>query len=498
MSAGGFFDARLGVLRDSADYVIVGSGAGGGAAARTLSKAGASVVVLEEGPLADTAKSSPFFRESMARLFRENGKMAAFGPATIPILQGRCVGGTTHVNSAIIWRLPEKVLHDWHVRFGLGEGLPQRALDDAAAVLEAEMHVIAVDDSGVQGENDRLLRLGAERAGIEHRYIHRSEQGCRGSARCLFGCPNDAKQSTALNYLRRAAADGAAVFANAKVERVVLEGGRAVAVVGRSGGKPFRVSAKRAVIVAASAVQSPNLLARSGVRGPELGRHFMAHPGSTVMGLYPDVVNMWLGAAQGYEAYGLRDTLGVKIESINVPPEVIAARLPGAGPRFAQYLERLDHVAAWSIAVRAEGEGRTRPSRLFGDLLTYAVTSRDLDRMRQGLKRAAEMHFYAGATEVLPGVLGLPDVITSPDELELFDDAPLTPAAYSMVATHLFGGCRAGSDAATSVVDPHLKVHGVDALYVMDASVFPTNTGVNPQHSIMSIASVAAARLASA
>ena len=63
--------------------------------------------------------------------------------------------------------------------------------------------------------------------------------------------------------------------------------------------------------------------------------------------------------------------------------------------------------------------------------------------------------------------------------------------------THLFGGCRAGKDAATSVVDPSLKVHGVDGLYVMDASVFPSNTGVNPQHSIMSVASVAAARLAS-
>jgi len=38
-------------------------------------------------------------------------------------------------------------------------------------------------------------------------------------------------------------------------------------------------------------------------------------------------------------------------------------------------------------------------------------------------------------------------------------------------------------------------VHGVDGLYVMDASVFPTNTGVNPQHSIMSIATVASERL---
>ena len=74
--------------------------------------------------------------------------------------------------------------------------------------------------------------------------------------------------------------------------------------------------------------------------------------------------------------------------------------------------------------------------------------------------------------------------------------SPLDARSYNMVATHLFGGCRAGKDPAGSVVDPTLKVHGVDGLYVMDASVFPTNTGVNPQHSIMSVATVAATRLA--
>jgi choline dehydrogenase len=61
--------------------------------------------------------------------------------------------------------------------------------------------------------------------------------------------------------------------------------------------------------------------------------------------------------------------------------------------------------------------------------------------------------------------------------------------------THLFGGCVAGRDAQTSVVDAELRVHGVERLYVMDASVFPSNTGVNPQHGIMALATVASERL---
>ncbi len=345
------------------------------------------------------------------------------------------------------------------------------------------------------------MRAGAKEVGIEGRFIHRYERGCRGSSRCFHGCPHEAKQSTAVTSLRRAVADGGFVVADARVERIERAGGRAVAVRGRFGGdgpergQRFRVAARRAVIVAGGCIQSSNLLWRSGVRSAHLGRHFMAHPGTALMGLYPSRVDSWTGASQGYEAFGLRDTLGVKFETINVPPEVTAARLPGVGARFAQRLAELPHVANWAVALKAAAEGSVRPSLLFGDYVRYDLLPGDLERLRSAMRTLAEMHFAAGAREVVTGIAGLPETLTSPDQLPAFDAAPLDPRAYSLVMTHLFGGCRAGRDAATSVVDPTLKVHGVDGLYVMDASVFPTNTGVNPQHSIMSVATVASTRL---
>jgi choline dehydrogenase-like flavoprotein len=509
VSGGGFFDASVaGLAVSEADFVIVGSGAGGGAAARVLASAGHRVAVLEEGPPFSSRDVGVLAGESMGRLLRHGGHMAALGRAAIPVLQGRVVGGTTTVNSAIIWRLPDKVLRRWHAEHGLAEGLPAAALDQAYGQLEQEMHVTEVADA-IAGQSDRLMRLGAERAGIDHRPIHRNESGCRGSGRCLFGCPNDAKQGTAINFLHRAAADGATVHAHAGVARVLFQQGRAVAVAGRIGGagphagRRFRVGAKRGVVVAASVVQSPNLLRRSGVggavgaSGEALGEHFMAHPGSSVMGFYKEPVRAWTGPSQGYEAIGLRDTLGVKLESINVPPEITASRFPGAGARFGAYLSRLNHVANWAVAVRMNAEGQVRPSRLLGgDRIHYTPLPEDIRRLRDGMKRCAEMHFLAGATEVLSGIKGLPEVLRSADDLGVYDDAPLDPRCYSMVATHLFGTCRAGSDPRTSVVDPFLRVHGVQGLHVMDASVFPSNTGVNPQHSVMAIAMVAARRLA--
>src|SRR5205823_5240464 len=119
-----------------------------------------------------------------------------------------------------------KVLSSWHAEFGLEAGLPEKELQTAYASLEEEMHVRPVAD-GMASRSDLLMRDGAIRAGIESRTIHRYERGCRGSGRCFHGCPHDAKQSTAVNSLRRAVDDGAHVFARAPVERIELRGDRA-------------------------------------------------------------------------------------------------------------------------------------------------------------------------------------------------------------------------------------------------------------------------------
>ena len=75
---------------------------------------------------------------------------------------------------------------------------------------------------------------------------------------------------------------------------------------------------------------------------------------------------------------------------------------------------------------------------------------------------------------------------------------PLDPQAYSMIASHLFGTCRMNADPREGVVDLDFAVHGVKALWIVDASIFPTTPGVNPQHSIMALAMLAAEGIAGA
>jgi choline dehydrogenase-like flavoprotein len=71
-------------------------------------------------------------------------------------------------------------------------------------------------------------------------------------------------------------------------------------------------------------------------------------------------------------------------------------------------------------------------------------------------------------------------------------EGPLSPRAYAMSMTHLFGTTRMGTERARSVVGPDFQHHAVRGLYVADSSVFPGNLGVNPQLPIMTLASIAA------
>jgi choline dehydrogenase-like flavoprotein len=115
-------------------------------------------------------------------------------------------------------------------------------------------------------------------------------------------------------------------------------------------------------------------------------------------------------------------------------------------------------------------------------------------RFRKGLVLVAQQHVAAGARSILPNISGMPVEIPA-EKVAMLEDAPLDPRRYIGILSHLFGGCVMGRDPATSVVDERGRVHGVQGLVVADASTIPTNLGVNPQHTIMGLASVFADHL---
>ncbi len=480
------------------DYVVVGSGAGGAVAAVELARSGARVTLVEAGAWRDPEHYPHSVYGALHHLFDDWGSLVARGRAMWPIVQGRCVGGTTVINSAICVRTPEDIFAQWAREHGIS-GLRDAVLGHQED-LERELCASPVPPQSA-GRANHLALLGANQLGYESHVITRYVKGCAGTGQCLQGCRGLKKQSLNVTFVREVTERGGEVLSCAPVDRILFEGKRAVGVSGRfrdeatrrRGGK-FVLRARRGVVVAASVTRSPLLLRRSGVALPALGKFFRAHPGTGVFGVYDEIVDMNVGATQGWASTAFRSEPGLKLETLSLPPEMVASRLSGGGTELLRKLREYRHLAMWVAAVRAESVGEVRAG-LFGQpVVRYSLDRADMERLRHGLVLVARTHFAAGARRIIPGVYGLPYSL-GPDEVKVLEQGPLDPRDYVGVISHLFGGCVMGSDPARSVVDDRGRVHGYEGLVVCDASVIPTNLGVNPQHTIMGLARTFARRL---
>jgi len=478
------------------DAVVVGSGPAGSAFAAEAVRHGMSVIVVEAGRWFEPAEFAETAFAAMAAAYRGMGGSLVVGRAPMPFLQGKMVGGSSPINGAICWRLPEDVHAAWlQADPGLAGGLPWQALEDTSDALEARLS-IAPTEPAIAGQKNLLMAAGAAALGLEHRPIRRNVRGCRGLGRCMQGCPEGNKLSVDRTLLADAMAAGTTVVSSAEVGSITLERGRARGVVARAeGGGQVRIRASRAVILAASAVQTPSLLLANGIGGGPVGHNFQGHPGVSMSGRFPEPVRMWEGATQGHEVIGLRRE-GLKFEALGFGLDVLAARLDGVGRKLARQIDDLAHHVDWGVAVKAEARGRVR--RVRGrTVVTYTPTPRDVAQFRRGLRVLGEMMLAAGAEHVDPGIRGLRQPVRDSAELQRIErDGPTNPARYTAAITHMFGTARIGSDPSESVVRPDFRHHVIDSLYVADSSVFPTATGVNPQVSIMAMAQLCARSVA--
>src|SRR5689334_3712397 len=103
----------------SCDVVIIGSGAGGAAAAWQLTQAGLSVAILEEGKKLEPHQVSTKQSWALQNIYAERGTTVAMGNHFLPLARGRVVGGSTFINAAICFRTPDAVLNGWAKEYGV-------------------------------------------------------------------------------------------------------------------------------------------------------------------------------------------------------------------------------------------------------------------------------------------------------------------------------------------------------------------------------------------
>jgi choline dehydrogenase-like flavoprotein len=468
---------------ESCDVVVVGSGAGGAAAARVLAEAGLSVVVLEEGEHHDRGSYSADPLEALPMLYRDSGLTACEGRPVIPLPVGRCVGGTTVINSGTVFRAPEDVLVAWRDEHGI-DWAPDLAGEFEA--LERDLRVAPVDPA-TAGRNAELCRAGAEAIDAANGPLLRNAGDVTCCGTCPMGCELDAKQAAHVSELPRACAAGAVVRPGVRVTEVIVENGRAVGVRGRAARNGGTYEARsRAVVLAGGALGTPELLLRQGLANSsgEVGRRLRIHPACWVGARFDEEVRGWDGVMQSWHV-GEWQSRGLFLEATFTPFAFGAHWLPGAGDEFMRRVERYADLAIIGVHLSDRSEGRLR---VRGGALRigYRLTDDDAARLRFGIARAADIHFAAGAREVYPQVGALP--VLEPGEQRHVENGRFRPADLRLEAFHPMGTVRMGSDPGGSVVSPSGESHDVPGLFVADASLFPSSLRVNPMLTVMACA----------
>jgi long-chain-alcohol oxidase len=501
--------ARLAPLRLDADerlacdVVVVGSGAGGGVVAGELARAGLDVVVLEKGGY--HAERDFHHREGDA--YRDLYLYAATLTTTdlgCRIVAGSTLGGGTVVNYTTSFKTPPRVLAEWARRSGVAaftSGEVEASLDAVAERLGV------TSQQSRPGVRDQLMEEGLTKLGWHAAPLPRNVRGCAQDASCGFcgfGCRLGAKQSTLRSYLEDAAAAGARLLVGADARRVLVDDGRASGVEATvGGGHRLRVTA-RAVVAAAGAVETPALLLRSRLGG-QVGRHLRLHPGTAAFAVFDRPVRWWEGTLQARYSAELRERLGEYgplFETVPVHPGLGSNALPWeSAADHRAMMERFDHLSLVGVLCRDMGAGRVRIARDGSPRVRYRLDPGDEARLAAGVAAAGEVLAAAGATEVFSLQRGRPAF--RPGEpgahaawAEATRRAGFGGGRATLVSYHQMGSCRMGTDPAASVVGPDHQSHELRGLYVADASVFPTASGVNPMLSVMGLAHRAAAGIA--
>jgi choline dehydrogenase-like flavoprotein len=482
-----------------ADVVIVGTGAGGAVVGAKLAEAGYDVLFVEEGSYFPTASFNPYVTESVPRLYRDASATVIMGKPPIPYIEGRCVGGSTTINGGMVWRAPEHVMARWVQKSGLSE-LSEAALEPL--FVEAERDISAGPQLPESiGKDSELMREGAKKLGWEYLPNHRNQHLCVGANNCVLGCPTGAKKSTLVSYMPRAFARGARCLTEVKVERLIIENGRCVGVVGTSPDPETRRKTRTvrargaAVVIACGAVQTPLLLKAHGLGRPSrlLGKNFTCHPNVKVLAVYPFDVHGIRGVSQAGQIREFEER-GIKLAENMVPPGALASQLPGHGSESWELMRDYNRMVLTGVLIEDSTTGvvARAPFGLGGP--RYQLTAYDHERLVFGAKRLAELHFAMGAERVL-----LPfahkHMVRSVDELSKLDVGNVPLSSLDLFTVHLMGTAQIGARAERSVVDPSGQLWDLPGCYVADGSLFPSAVAVNPQLSIMALALLVASRV---
>ncbi|MEA2348650.1 MAG: hypothetical protein QOG62_2437 [Thermoleophilaceae bacterium] len=478
-----------------ADVVVIGSGAAGATVAERLLERGRDVLILERGKHVDPSQ----FEENEMKMFSTlyaDGAFQMSRDARFQVLQGRCVGGSTVVNNAVCFRLPEHAIERWNDKSGLNAGLDETAIAASFAHLEAGLPVNHQENNerlnpGARKFVEGVKALGLDKAPGKLEVVKANIEDCLGCGYCNYGCPYGKKLSMLDTVLPRAQGtygkDRLRIFSECRVDRI--EGaakGVGDVLCELPGGRRLQVRA-RTVVLAAGAIASSLILQRSNLGGPKVGTGLGFNIAAPMHAEFDEKLDSYAGLQISHTLRPAGED-DLVMETWFNPVGAESLFMPGWFSDHYRNMRRYDHMACVGVVVGSHRNATVRPGRFGkGMRLDYEPVQDDLRLLVKGLRMTGKAFLAADALKVMTTTFRYMPCKTEAD-LDAVDEYVRDNTDIALQSAHPQGGNAMSANPAKGVVDPQYAVHGVEGLYVCDASVFPSPITVNPQLTVMALA----------
>ncbi|XP_024986540.1 long-chain-alcohol oxidase FAO4A [Cynara cardunculus var. scolymus] len=491
------------------DVVVVGSGSGGGVVAGVLAKSGYKVLVLEKGNYRARSNLSLLEGPSMDEMYLGKGLLATSNMEAV-ILAGSTVGGGSAINWSASIRTPQHVLKEWSECYELElfqSGLYEEAMDVICERMGVQSEI---EDEGF---NNTILRKGCEELGYPVNNIPRNSPPDHYCGWCCLGCKDGRKKGTSETWLVDVVESGnGAILPGCEAVKVVhdrkkgRERSTARGVMfefrHQDGSKEVCLVESKVTIVSCGAMCTPQLLKRSGLKNPSIGKNLHIHPVAMAWGHFP--LERWPEVEKKSYKGGIMTAMstvvadfkgsgyGAIIQTPALHPGMFSALMPWvSGSDFKNRMTKFSRTAHIFALARDKGSGELGQK----SSISYQMDIIDEENLKRGLEKSLRILAAAGAEEIgthnnKGRTINVKKV--SYRELEKFvreeSSRALRDLSTPICSAHQMGSCRMGVTGKGSAVNPMGETWEVEGLYVADASVFPTALGVNPMVTVQAIA----------
>jgi len=482
-------EKKLTQVPESIEVAVIGSGSGGGVAANLLNE-NYEVGIFEKGSYANGEINNETFGYHN---FYETYAMQQTRGYKVLLLAGSGVGGGTSINWTTSLRTPDNVLSEWDSLTGQNNYFNSSSFKSSMDFVCQQLNVSEANNRIPKKEVK--LAEGLSQNDISYKIIPRNTNNdqCLESGFSTFGHSDESINSSYKTWFPEDKFNSQNVYSNTSVKYLTISNGRATHINVEKNGNVQQIAVDK-VVLAAGSLNTPKILLNSGYKNKHLGQHLKLHPVSGVAGKFSEEQRPWAGTMQGIysdDNLFMKDNYGYLLEGLPMHPSLFFPFFPNNSDNFGDFIKSYNYWSG-SIVLTSDKSSGSIINKNPQHLWDYNLNDFDHSNLLHGLDNLVRANYSAGAEEIM--VAASPTMHwkkSSNQSIEEFISKVRKiknePFRILLGSAHQMGTARINPDPNNGVVGLDGKVHGLDNVYIVDASTFPRCSGVNPMISIQSM-----------